>query len=113
MGSFHGEERGVFRQIAPALRRKDLNMASDHDGSKVAWFLVGAAVGAAVALLYAPGSGRETRKYIRKKADQGRDSLVEVSKDIRDRGREIYDRGREIAEEAGELLERGRKLVAR
>ena len=86
-------------------------MASEHDGSKMIWFLAGAAIGAAVALLYAPKPGRETRKYIRKKADEGREALIDASKDIRDRGREIYDKGREIAEEAGELLERGRRLV--
>ena len=39
---------------------------SDHDsGSSLAWFLAGAALGAAGALLFAPQSGRETREIIR------------------------------------------------
>ena len=87
-------------------------MLSEYNGDRVLWFLAGVAAGAAVALLYAPKSGHETRKYLRNKADQSRDTLMDVSKDIRDRSREIYSRGREIAEEAGELFERGRKLVA-
>ncbi|MFB3777960.1 MAG: YtxH domain-containing protein [Bryobacteraceae bacterium] len=80
-------------------------MASDNDGSRLIWFLAGAAIGAAVALLYAPVSGRTARKYVRKKVDEGREALV-------DAGRDLRDRGREFAEEAGELLERGRRLVA-
>jgi gas vesicle protein len=87
-------------------------MACEHNDNRLVWFLTGAAVGAAIALLYAPKSGRDTRRYIRKRADQGGEALIEAGKEIRDRGREIYDKGREIAEEAGELLERGRKLVA-
>ena len=86
-------------------------MASEYDGNRAVWFLVGAAVGAAIALLYAPKSGRDTRKYIRKRSDEGREALVDAGKEIRDRGRDIYEKGREIAEEAGELLERGRKMV--
>ena len=34
-------------------------------------FLVGAVAGAAVALLYAPASGRETREYLGDKAREG------------------------------------------
>jgi gas vesicle protein len=86
-------------------------MTSEHDGNKLIWFLAGAAIGAAVALLYAPKSGRDTRRYIRKKAEEGREALIDTGRDIRDRGREFYHKGREIAEEAGELLEQGRRLV--
>jgi gas vesicle protein len=86
-------------------------MACEHDGSKLVWFLTGAAIGAAIALLYAPQSGRETRRFIRKKTDEGREALADTGKDILERGREVYGKGRKIAEEAGDFLERGRKLV--
>ena len=36
----------------------------DDYTSKLAWFLTGAAVGASVAILFAPKSGKETRKII-------------------------------------------------
>jgi len=42
-------------------------MASNDNGVSIAWFLVGAAVGASVALLYAPQSGKDTRRLIAKK----------------------------------------------
>ena len=87
-------------------------MATDNTASKLVWFLAGAAAGAAVALLYAPQPGHQSRKFIRKKAEAGRESLAEAGKDVLDRGREYYDKGRKIAEDAGELFERGRKRLA-
>ena len=86
-------------------------MATDDTGSKLVWFLTGAAIGAAVALLYAPASGERTRHLITKKTGEGRDALLESGRDLMDRGREYYDKGRKLAEEAGELFDRGRKLV--
>src|SRR5580700_334708 len=56
-------------------------MATEDTGISLAWFLVGAAVGATVALLYAPQSGRETRRLISKKTEQGRDAIADSSKE--------------------------------
>ena len=86
-------------------------MAKDDSGNTILWFLTGAAVGAAIALLYAPASGRDARKYIRKKAEAGRETLDDAGKEIVDRGRDYYKKGLKIADEAGDLLERGKKLV--
>ena len=85
-------------------------MPSEENG-KFTWFLAGAAVGAAVALLYAPNSGKETRAYIGKKTEQGRELISETSKEIADRGKELYDKGRKIADDAADLVDRGKKLV--
>lgn len=92
------------------------------NAEKFVWFLLGVAVGAGVALLYAPKSGKETRRYIARKTGEARDALAEtgerllekgreLGEEIAERGREIYRKGAELAEEAGELLQRGRKLV--
>ena len=86
-------------------------MARDDSGISIGWFLVGAALGAAVALLYAPQSGKDTRRLIAKKTEQGREVLVDSSKEVLDRGKELFDRGRELADEASDIFERGRKLV--
>jgi len=85
-------------------------MAQDNS-SKVVWFVAGAAIGATIALLYAPTSGEETRRMIREKTGEGRERLAAGSRDIIDRGRELYDKGRRIADDAAEMFERGRKLV--
>ena len=41
-------------------------------------FLVGAVAGAAVALLYAPATGRETREYLSDKAREGARKATEL-----------------------------------
>lgn len=82
----------------------------DNSG-KLVWFLTGAALGAAVALLYAPQSGRDTRRYLGKKARHGREVIGDVSRDALDKGRELYEKGRKMADDAADLFERGRRLV--
>jgi gas vesicle protein len=55
---------------------------SDQDtnfGSFLIGFLVGGLVGAAVALLFAPQSGLETRAYIRDKSIELKDKAVETT----------------------------------
>jgi len=79
--------------------------------SKLVWFLAGAALGAAIAILYAPATGAETRRRIADKTQEGRQTLVESGRELIERGRDLYEKGRQIADEAAELFERGRKLV--
>lgn len=85
-------------------------MADNNSGSLV-WFVAGAAIGASIALLYAPQSGRDTRRYLNKKSRQGREILEDTGRDLADKGRELYKKGRGLADDAAELFERGRKIV--
>jgi gas vesicle protein len=87
-------------------------MAEDNS-DKLVWFVAGAAIGATLALLYAPQSGEKTRRLIGKKAREGRDVLSDGGRDLMDKGRELYDKGRKVAEDAADVLERGRRLVER
>jgi gas vesicle protein len=84
---------------------------SDEDTGKVLWFVAGAAVGAAIALLFAPASGEVTRRKIGQKADEGREAITETGKEILDKGRDLYDKGRKLADDAADMFDRGRKLV--
>ena len=84
---------------------------AQENGDKVVWFLAGAAIGAAIALLYAPASGEETRAKLLEKANEGRDALGERGQDLMERGRELYSKGNSMADEAADMFERGRKLV--
>ena len=79
--------------------------------STLAWFLTGAAIGATVALLYAPKSGKDTRKYITHRAQQGKQAVADTSKDLMDASKEMFDRGRKLVDEAGDLFDHARKLV--
>ena len=67
-------------------------MPKDSSSSSVIMaFVVGALTGAAVALLFAPASGEETREYLGKRAREGKDKAREAV----DQGREYYDRQRD------------------
>ena len=54
-------------------------------------FMVGATVGAAVALLFAPATGDETREYLGRRAREGRDRINDAAR----QGREIINRQRD------------------
>lgn len=85
-------------------------MSSDNNGSNVMIaFVVGALTGAAVALLFAPASGEETREYLGKRARESRDKAreaMEQGRDYYERQREnlvtAVDRGREAFQQARE-----------
>lgn len=65
-------------------------------------FILGAVAGAAIALLYAPASGEETRKRIAEKAREGREKASKVAQD----GREFVKRQKDTLSTA---VERGRE----
>jgi len=71
-------------------------------GTVMLAFLVGAVAGAAVALLYAPATGRETRDFLGEKAREGRDKANEMAA----RGREAFKQGRDTLNNA---IDRGRE----
>jgi gas vesicle protein len=79
-------------------------MASDNGGagSILMAFVLGAISGAAVALLYAPATGRETREYLGDRAREGRARAAEAAA----KGREALAQGRETITTA---IERGRE----
>lgn len=62
----------------------------NSSGSLLLAFMVGALAGAAVALLYAPAAGTDTRRKLAQKAREGRETLA----DVVERGREAYDQAR-------------------
>ena len=67
-------------------------MAQDNNG-KLLWFLAGGAIGATIALLYAPQTGRDTRRLIKKRTREGREALLDGSRDLVDKGRDWWTRG--------------------
>lgn len=86
-------------------------MAKEDSGSALLWFVTGALLGGAVALLFAPEAGERTRRRIAKQARRSSQVISESGREVYERGKDIYDRGREIAEDAAEMFERGRKLA--
>jgi gas vesicle protein len=99
----------------------------DEDYKKIAGaFLLGGVIGAAVALLYAPQSGRETRKDIAKTAKKVKkeafnmvedtiDSINDFADDVKDKVSDIVDRGKDLSTDAKKEiiknLEHGQKVL--
>lgn len=71
-------------------------------GTVLLAFALGAIAGAAVALLYAPATGEETRKFLGDRAREGRERANEIA----EKGREAVRQGRETLTTA---IERGRE----
>ena len=70
---------------------------ADNVGSKISYFLVGLGVGALVGVLFAPKSGEETREFLNKKADEGRDYAQKKARELRERADELIERGKDVA----------------
>jgi gas vesicle protein len=84
-------------------------MARDESagaGSILLAFILGAVSGAAVALLYAPASGRETREYLGDRAAEARAKAAQAAAEAASKGREVLNQGRETLSTA---IERGRE----
>ena len=98
------------------------------DGLKkvAAAFLVGGAIGALAALLYAPQSGKQTRRDITKTARRIKretvdlvedtiDNIHDFADDIKDKVTDIIDRGKDLSDgakrEVIKNLEQGQKAI--
>jgi len=74
----------------------EVHMA-DNVGSKVSYFLVGLGVGALVGVLFAPKSGEDTREYLAKRADEGKDYAQRKARELRERADELIERSKDVA----------------
>jgi len=74
-------------------------MGDNNGGSKFAFFMAGMGIGAILALLFAPRSGKETRDYLAQKAEEGKDYVAV--------------RGRELRKQAEETVEKAKDVVAK
>jgi len=88
-------------------------------GDRVEFFLLGAAIGAAVVLLVAPESGARTRRKIRHKGENAADYFISAGKDLvekceelsRSSGELLGDAAHELSEKYRELSDRSKQLL--
>ena len=86
-------------------------------GTVMVSFLAGAALGAGLALLYAPKSGKEMRDTIADLTDDAVDKIKEYAKDAQDKIKSVIEDGKETIVEKKSILasaiEAGREAMHR
>lgn len=77
-----------------------------RSGGGMGLFLLGLAVGAGIALLYAPQSGAETRADLKRGARKIRRKVRDLAEDTSDAAHDLSRSARDAAREARDMLER-------
>jgi gas vesicle protein len=71
-------------------------------------FMAGMVVGAGVALLYAPQTGKETRRMLAKKAEELKDEAEEIVDDVLEKGKKVL---KEKKEQFDAAIEAGKEAM--
>jgi gas vesicle protein len=79
-------------------------MSDTRASDRVGFFLLGAAIGAAAALLLAPESGVRTRRRLVRKGEDVADYLIDAGKELVGKCEDLYERSGELAEDAAREL---------
>jgi gas vesicle protein len=82
-------------------------------GTALTFLLIGLGAGALVGLMYAPKTGRQMRKELRKRYETARETLDDWKDQAREAAEDAIDRGAELAEEVRERVTPLTKAVRR
>ena len=85
-------------------------MKESSGGDKLLYFIAGAGIGAAIGLLFAPKSGRETREMLARTANEGRDYL---SNKVSEGRTYLEDSKRKVTDDFTSFLDRSKEAVQR
>src|SRR3989475_2675436 len=101
-----GSRRAWGCSFSASERNKEMTM-SDHSGDGGAymdWFLFGAALGAAAALLLAPKTGEETRQLLTQRSGEVAKKAQGLAAEAQGRAGDWLDKSRELFEEQTQRL---------
>ena len=79
-------------------------MSDSRSGERTTFFLLGAAIGAGVALLTAPASGARTRRRLVRGGEAAADYLIDTGKELVEKCEELYQKSGELMEDASHEL---------
>ena len=73
-------------------------------GSLILGFFIGGLVGAGVALLLAPQSGKEIRQKIKELADEAKEKAAKYAEEVKGKVTSTVEKGKELVEEKKSLV---------
>ena len=82
----------------------------DNRDSSLVTFLFGAIVGAAVALLYAPKTGKETRAHLKRITEDFVEDAGEKGMEFREKGKKFIEEGKT---KVSEIVEKGKNRYSK
>lgn len=96
-------------RIARAILSGDVNFETPRERTSagIPLFLAGLGAGVALGMLFAPGSGEETRMHIAERAKEGLDAAKSKGQEFSRKTQEAVHRGKE---QAGEAAEKARQV---
>jgi gas vesicle protein len=83
-------------------------MEQSRQGVGVGTFLAGLAIGAGLALLFAPQSGEELRRKIKKTARRAQDAAGELATDVKERAQDLAE---DVRHRTEDLLDDAREEI--
>jgi gas vesicle protein len=75
-------------------------MRDTKAADRATFFVLGASIGAATALLMAPASGARTRRKLRRQGEEVADYLIDAGKELVNKCEDLYERSGEVVEDA-------------
>jgi gas vesicle protein len=93
-------------RIARAILAGDVDIAAPRRSgySSIPLFLAGLGTGLALGVLFAPGSGEETRMYLADSARQGLDKAKAKGEEFSRRAQDVVNRGKEAVTRGKEAV---------
>jgi gas vesicle protein len=75
---------------------------SNHLGTAITFLLIGLGAGAIAGLLFAPKSGEQTRKELRRRYEDAREAMDDIAEEAKERVEEVLERGSDWVEDVQE-----------
>ena len=82
-----------------------------HVGTALTFLFIGLGIGALSALLFAPKSGKQVRRDLRRKYEDAREVVEDWAEQASDIADDVLDRSKEYVDRGKDVLDRGRDLA--
>jgi gas vesicle protein len=96
---------------------RDVTVIEADSGSGLKWFVLGAAIGAGLGILFAPQAGERTRRDLarrgRKLRAEAEDKFEDLADDLKVRGKRIKETVSDFADDVADEVTEGKRKLER